>query len=267
MTKQSLRRDAEAIATLRQPARRALYEYVERQPAAVSRDEAAEALGLSRPLAAFHLDRLVDAGLLTADYRRLSGRSGPGAGRPAKLYRRSRRQVAITLPHRNHALLASLLAAAMTEIGEEHGASAPARDFGRSLGSRARRRLRARSITGPRLTDCLEAVLETIGFDPYRARSGELRARNCPFDPLSKRFTPVVCGVGQALVGGVIAGVGADHFGVKREERPDRCCVVVEERHPPATQDRDAAGPETPPRTRAGQPSTDGEELPESMEP
>lgn len=73
MTKRSLRRDTEAIASLREPTRLALYEYLERQPAPVSRDQAAEALGLTRPLAAFHLDRLVEAGLLTADYRRLSG--------------------------------------------------------------------------------------------------------------------------------------------------------------------------------------------------
>jgi predicted ArsR family transcriptional regulator len=233
MTKRSLRRDTEAIASLREPTRLALYEYVERQPAPVSRDQAAKALGLTRPLAAFHLDRLVEAGLLAADYRRLSGRSGPGAGRPAKLYHRSRRQLEISLPRRDHALLAGLLAASMTEAGPAPDAAQPARDFGRSLGSRARRRLRSRSVAEPRLADCVEAVLETVGFEPYRANGGELRARNCPFAPLSKRFTPVVCGVGQALVAGVIEGVGADHLGVSREEHADRCCVVVSERGSP----------------------------------
>jgi predicted ArsR family transcriptional regulator len=232
MTKSALSRDAETIASLRQPARRALYEYVGRQPAAVSRDEAAEAVGLNRSLAAFHLDRLVDAGLLTVDYRRLSGRGGPGAGRPAKLYRRSRRQVAVSLPHRDHTLLAGLLAAGLREIGDDGGASTPARDFGRSLGARARRRLRSRNVAGPRLAECVESVLETVGFEPYRAPTGELRARSCPFDPLSRRFSPVVCGVGQALVRGVIEGIEADQLQVTREERPDRCCVVVEERQP-----------------------------------
>jgi predicted ArsR family transcriptional regulator len=255
MTKRSLRRDTEAIASLREPTRLALYEYVERQPAPVSRDQAAETLGLTRPLAAFHLDRLVEAGLLTADYRRLSGRSGPGAGRPAKLYRRSRRRVEISLPRRDHALLAGFLAAAMTQAGPEPAAAQPARDFGRSLGSRARRRLRSRSIAAPRLAECVQAVLETVGFEPYRASRGELRARNCPFDPLSKRFTPVVCGVGQALVGGVIEGVGADHLGVTREERPDRCCVVVAERDRLARSAHEAAQPSTPSRVRGAQSS------------
>jgi predicted ArsR family transcriptional regulator len=251
MTKRSLRRDIDAAASLREPTRRALYEYVERQPAPISRDQAAEALGLTRPLAAFHLDRLVEAGLLTADYRRLSGRSGPGAGRPAKLYRRSRRQVEVSLPRRDHQLLAGLLAAAMAQAGPDSSAAGPAREFGRSLGSRGRRRLRSRIVAAPRLADCIQAVLETIGFEPYRAISGELRARNCPFGPLSKRFTPVVCGVGQALVGGVIEGVGADHLGVTREERPDRCCVVVGERDPSARTADEATQPSKPSGARA----------------
>jgi predicted ArsR family transcriptional regulator len=256
MTKRSLRRDAETIASLREPTRRALYEFVERQPTPVSRDQAAAALGLPRPLAAFHLDRLVEAGLLTTDYRRLSGRRGPGAGRPSKLYRRSRRQVTISLPPRDHALLAGLLAAAMAQSGADTSATQPARDFGRSLGSRARRRLRSRVADGQRRAACVEDVLATIGFEPYSAEGG-LRARNCPFNPLSKRFTTVICGTAQALVGGVIEGVGADHLRVKREERPDRCCVVVEERSPPTKRDRDAASSRTPSGARRARPSRD----------
>ena len=231
MTKSSTGNDVETIAALREPARLALYQYVGRQPGAVSRDQAAEALGLTRPLAAFHLDRLVEVGLLTADYRRLSGRSGPGAGRPAKLYRRSRRRVALSLPYRNHALLAELLAAGMAEGGPEPDVAGPAHETGRSLGSRARRRLRSR-VTQGRLADCVASVLESLGFEPYRAPGGELLARNCPFDPISRRFRPVVCGVGQALVGGIIDGVGADGLDVTREDHPDRCCVVVGSRDP-----------------------------------
>ena len=136
------------MAALREPTRRRLYQYVERQPEAVSRDEAAEAIGISRALAAFHLDKLVEVGVLKPEYRRLSGRTGPGAGRTSKLYRRSRNQFAVSLPHRDHELLARLLAASIDSSAEDAPAAAdspaaePARAYGRSLGRRARKRLR-----------------------------------------------------------------------------------------------------------------------------
>lgn len=213
------------MAALREPTRRRLYQYVERQPRAVSRDEAAEAAGISRALAAFHLDKLVEVGVLKAEYRRLSGRSGPGAGRTSKLYRRSGTQIAVSLPHRDHELLARILAASFHSSAED-SPGVPARDFGRSVGVRARRRLRG--DPGPaRLLDCVEAVLDRLGFEPYRASPSEVRLRNCPFDPLSRVYTPIVCGVGQAVISGVIQGVGADELRVGRLEEPDQCCGLV----------------------------------------
>jgi predicted ArsR family transcriptional regulator len=219
-------RELEAMAALREPTRRRLYQHVERQPDAVSRDEAAEAIGISRALAAFHLDKLVEVGVLKAEYRRLSGRSGPGAGRTSKLYRRSRTQFAVSLPHRDHELLARLLAASYDSNAQDSPAADPARKYGRSLGRRARKRLRG-DPAPDRLLDCVEAVLESLGFEPYRASPSEVRLRNCPFDPLSRLYKPLVCGVGQALIGGVTHGVGATGLRVGRQEEPDRCCGVV----------------------------------------
>src|SRR5512143_226320 len=100
----------EAVALLEEPVRRALYEWVIRDGDPVSRDQAAAGVGVSRALAAFHLDRLVDGGLLSPEYRRLSGRTGPGAGRPAKLYRRGPRQVTVSLPDRSYEVAAMLFA-------------------------------------------------------------------------------------------------------------------------------------------------------------
>jgi predicted ArsR family transcriptional regulator len=218
--------ELEAMAALREPTRRRLYQYVERQPRAIGRDEAAAAVGISRPLAAFHLDKLVGLGLLKAEYRRLSGRSGPGAGRTSKLYRRSRHQFATSLPHRNHELLARLLAES-AGLGKRISPDPePAREYGRSLGIRARRRLRGHPKEA-RLLECVEAVVESLGFEPYRASPAEVRLRNCPFDPLSRLYTPVVCGVGQAIISGIVQGVGADQLRVGRDEQPDRCCGLV----------------------------------------
>ena len=109
--------DIEAIGALQDPRRRALYAYVSRQHHDVSRDEAAWAVSISRGLASFHLDRLVRAGLLQVSYRRLSGRQGPGAGRPSKLYRRTDRQISISVPERRYELLAQLFAGSLQAAG------------------------------------------------------------------------------------------------------------------------------------------------------
>jgi predicted ArsR family transcriptional regulator len=226
MEKSGLERELEVIATLRDPTRRRLYQYVERQPRAVSRDEAAEAARVSRALAAFHLEKLVRVGLLKAEYRRLSGRSGPGAGRTSKLYRRSRHEFAISLPRRKLELLARLLAHSLSSAPRTSPGIAPAREYGRSLGRRARARMPGRPEP-EQLLGCVEAVLESLGFDPYRTSSSELLLRNCPFDPLSRLFTPLVCGVGQAIMSGVVEGVAAGQARVGRDDQPDRCCGVI----------------------------------------
>ncbi|MGH8978929.1 MAG: transcriptional regulator, partial [Acidimicrobiia bacterium] len=103
------------VASLAEPQRRALYRYVVSRDAPVGKDEAAAAMGVARSVAAFHLDRLVTDGLLTAEFRRLTGRQGPGAGRPAKLYRRVEGDVSVSLPSRRYELAAALLAAAVSD--------------------------------------------------------------------------------------------------------------------------------------------------------
>jgi predicted ArsR family transcriptional regulator len=138
------------IATLDEPTRRRLYDYVVHQSAPVSRDDAAAALELPRTTAAFHLDRLADGGLFDVVYQRLTGltgRTGPGAGRPAKLYQRSHHHLAVSLPQRHYDLAGRLLSSAL-EHAERSGDSPRvsldqrAYQLGRELGETARRRRR-----------------------------------------------------------------------------------------------------------------------------
>ena len=76
-----------AVASLGDENRRKLFEFVAAAGTAVGRDDAAGALGLPRSTASFHLDRLVQDGLLAVEFRKLGGKAGPGSGRPAKMYR------------------------------------------------------------------------------------------------------------------------------------------------------------------------------------
>jgi len=227
MPKPTFAERLEALAALREPIRRRLYGYVVQRPATVSRDEAAKALGVSRAMAAFHLDKLVELGLLRAEYRRLSGRTGRGAGRPSKLYRRSRREFSVILPERNHELLARQLAEKATLSRAVPATDGVAHRYGRSLGARARKRISGGGATPQRLSRCVSDFLEDLGFEPFIAGTGDTRARNCPFDPLSRRYPSVVCQTAIEIVVGVIEGVGATPLEATRDERPDRCCVVL----------------------------------------
>jgi len=229
MAQPTLERSIEVVTALRDPTRRRLYRHIERQPAAISRDEAAKAVGVSRALAAFHLDKLVGVGLLKPEYRRLSGRSGRGAGRTSKLYKRSARRFELSLPERQYDVLARVLAESIAAGQPISPGTGPAHDYGHALGTRARRRLRG-SRPPARLLQCVEDVAETLGFEPYRDQSDAVRLRNCPFDPLSRQYTELVCGAAQAIMTGVVDGLGADQLTVSREMRPERCCGIVRAR-------------------------------------
>ncbi|WP_328647824.1 helix-turn-helix domain-containing protein [Amycolatopsis sp. NBC_00348] len=203
-----------AVAALDEPTRRRLYDYVVRQPGPVSRDDVAAALSVPRPTVAFHLDRLVDAQLLAVGHERRTGRTGPGAGRPAKLYRRSDRQVTVSLPERDYELAGHLLATAVEEAGETGGS---AREI---LALRARELGERRGAAAADLT----AALEAHGFEP-RTEEGEVLLGNCPFHRLARAHPELVCEMNLALVAGLLTGAGAPELTARPDPRPGRCCV------------------------------------------
>ncbi len=219
----------EAIGALQEPLRRSLYLYVVSQREEVGRDEAAAAVGVQRTLAAFHLDNLVEAGLLEATFRRLTGRSGPGAGRPAKLYRRAEVEHAVSLPPRQYDLAAELLAEAVevagdvpvrtsvTEVAHRHGV-ALGEEVRAGLGPRASRERRLAALT---------TVLERHGYQPRRDGQA-VRLGNCPFHVLSERHRQLVCGMNLSLLEGVVDGMGAADLEA-RSDTPvaGACCVLV----------------------------------------
>ncbi len=223
-----LERQIAAVALLDEPIRRGLYLYVAERRCEVGRDEAARALRISRALAAFHLDKLVQQGLLDATYRRLTARRGPGAGRPAKLYHRSSHQLDLTLPERRYELAGRVFARALTAVAPaaRSALERAARVEGRRLGADARRRTAANAGTDRLLANTL-AVLGECGYDPARV-NGEVRLRNCPFDALANECRPLVCGMNLALLRGLLAAAGAR--GTRVELRPPEagsCCVVL----------------------------------------
>lgn len=205
--------DIEAIAVLQDPVRRRLYDYVVSQGHDVSRNEAAEGAGIQRTLAAFHLDKLVDAGLLETESKRLSGRSGPGAGRPAKLYRRSEAERQFSVPARDYRTAADLLA----EVAEVARLDV-------ELQAAARREGRAAACPLEDLAAAKE-LLAARGYEP-RLDDDVLRLVNCPFHVLSQRHPGLVCGMNLALLEGLLED--AEGLRARMDPRPGLCCVVVE---------------------------------------
>ena len=213
-----------AIGALADPLRRRLYDYVAGSDDGVGREEAAREVGVPPHTARFHLDKLVEEGLLDVDHRRLSGRTGPGAGRPAKIYRRSGTEVAVSLPERGYDLVGRVFAAAVERSLEGAALSEALAEEARAAG---RRDGTAYVGSGEELERSAD-VLADRGFEPTRVGDA-LVLRNCPFDALAREHTALVCGVNRDYVGGVLDGLECDHTAARLDPGPDRCCVRVEE--------------------------------------
>jgi predicted ArsR family transcriptional regulator len=247
--------DLASLSALDDPVRRRLYEVVTRQDEPVGRDEAAAATGIGRALAVYHLDKLVEAGLLTASYQRPPGRSGPGAGRPAKLYARSDREFAVTVPPREYELAARLLVQVVASDPSDRSRAVlgeAAHRLGAELGrgfrvsatdedaadrDEAARHAADRDTAARHAADRdeagrhaagqdVEGALMQQGYEPSRD-DGVIRLRNCPFHQLAERYTDVVCNMNLALIQGVVAGLGADSWRPALDPRPGYCCVAI----------------------------------------
>jgi predicted ArsR family transcriptional regulator len=213
-----------SVSLLADPVRRRLYEYVAASSDPVGRVEAADAVDVAPHTAKFHLDKLVEEGLLTTEFRRLTGRTGPGAGRPAKLYRRSDRQVDLTLPRRQYELAGHVLAAAVELAARD---DVPVLEAVRRTAREAGRRLSADPAQphGDDL-DTVAGALRAYGYEPRRAED-VVELGNCPFDRLVDQHRTLVCTMNLALVDGVIEHLECGGARARLDPGPGRCCVTL----------------------------------------
>jgi predicted ArsR family transcriptional regulator len=211
-------RNVRALALLDEPVRRRLFDWVLAQNRPVGREEAAKALGITRPLATFHLDKLADADLLDSGYQRLTGRVGPGAGRPARVYWRGQREFNVNVPQRNYERAAELFATAL----EAHtgGLPTPLREAAQEMGESLGQQEHARNSTR-RLMD----ALRDGGYEPQVDESGAIRLLNCPFHGLVEEHRPLVCGTNLALAEGLAHGAGVTDMIPVLDSQPGYCCV------------------------------------------
>ncbi len=218
-----------AVAALDDELRRGMYWFIRRMRRPVTRDEAAAEVGISRKLAAFHLDKLVDAGLLRAHYEAAGGIRR--VGRAPKVYEPADTDIEINIPQRRYRVLAEILmGAVLTEGGDESARDAALRvaaDRGEELGEAERTRLRPGRLGVERTLTLLETTLAEYGFEPSRDTPACMRLRNCPFHPLAAAAPELVCGLNQAFLSGVLTGLDAGGVRAVLEPRAGECCVEL----------------------------------------
>ncbi len=205
-----------AVAAISDPQRRALYEFVSRSEDLVGRDDAAKALGIPRSTAAFHLDRLVTDGVLEIEFKRLSGKTGPGSGRPAKLYRRVEGDISVSIPPRRYDIAGNLMAAA---IDESDRTGEPVRKVLATLSAKTGREIGASAGS-------LDAALDSCGYEPRDDGNGGMTLTNCPFDKLAAKHSDVICSANVALLQGVADGASETDRSIEFVEPTNGCCCV-----------------------------------------
>lgn len=214
-------RRLDALASLGDPVRRRLFRFVLDGRDPMSRDEVAVGTGVSRSTAAYHLEKLAEAGLLDVRHERRTARRGPGAGRPTKLYLRPAAPVAVSVPDTEYELMAGLFAQAVEAdtSGTTRGAL---HDAARAAGVRL---AHAAGRPAP-AAGAVARILADAGYEP-RTDDGTVWLRNCPFERLATDHRDLVCGASLALVEGVVSVAGGPGQRAVLDPGPDRCCVVV----------------------------------------
>jgi predicted ArsR family transcriptional regulator len=217
--------DVASLAALSEPVRRSLYRYVVAQDRPVSREDAAAGVGVPHHVAKFHLDRLAVDGLLDVEYRRPPGRSGPGAGRPTKLYRRGSRDITVSLPQRRYELAGQVMAEALTSAARD---ARPVQDTIRVAARAAGQQLADTAEPGSAVSpqQMVSDVLARYGYEP-RATDDGVVLTNCPFHHLAQTYTELVCGMNLDLIDGVLGRLCPGRLQARLDPGPDHCCVAI----------------------------------------
>lgn len=203
--------------------------FVRGEPQAVTIDEVAAAHGIHRNVARRRLEQLATARLLVTGFERRTGRSGPGAGRPAKVYSPAPEMSGIEFPARRYPELVGLLLDDVPTRRRE--------DVGVRFGTMLAAAAEVEPSTDRRVG--LERLCEALGALGFQAHlesldddAAEIVTPTCPLRPLvvtDASAADLDRGVWRALVAGALEGVDPDDVGCKAHDCLEPCasCRIV----------------------------------------
>ncbi|GBD83663.1 helix-turn-helix domain protein [bacterium BMS3Abin02] len=216
-------------ATLGDPTRRSIYLRVRSSPEPLTATLVANEFGIHPNVARHHLDRLTEEGYLEVTRRRPTGKTGPGAGRPAKCYAATLKEIDLQFPTRRYDLLIDLLVRIVLHLAPGDGlqiALEIGRDFGRELAS---------GITTTGDGD-LAASLETVaslmqkeGFEIIADPAGEkLLTEHCPFSAGKFEHPEVLCSLDRGIMTGIFEIVDPQRAAaLEANLEMDHACVTT----------------------------------------
>ena len=223
-------RDLKAVAALEDPVRGTLYRIVREAGRPVSREEAAAEAGISRKLAAFHLEKLLSLGLIEATYAQPAGRRGR-PGRIPKVYAVTDREFAVSVPTRRYDVLGEVLLDALERSNDDGQAAeealAAATRRGRVAGESIHLEKRLGRVGPERALSSAAEFLAEAGFEPERPDGRTVLLRNCPFRALAQKWPDLVCVMNQAYLDALVQGIGSDQVNTILSRRSGMCCVEL----------------------------------------
>lgn len=216
---------SDLTSALGDPTRRAVYIAIRESTGPMSTAGIAELFDIHPNVARHHLDKLAADGYLDVTHRRPNGRTGPGAGRPAKYYAVSSKQIDVHFPTHRHDVLSDMLVRIIDRIAPDN-----IREVAEQVGTEVGREL-AGEIGSPEDTGyegAVKAVVRAmtgIGFGVSSDVAGQrLLMSHCPFGDTAAAHPEVVCSLDRGMVRGLMGSL-------------EHACEPV--LHPAAGSDRD----------------------------
>jgi predicted ArsR family transcriptional regulator len=221
-------RISDLTASLGDPTRRAIYIAVRESPEPMTTSKVAGLFDIHPNVARHHLDRLADDGYLRVSQARRSG--GPGAGRPAKTYEATSKEVSVHFAPRRFEMLTEMLFKVLAEVAPPN-LSAVAEKVGRAYGQELASEIGAPHDPGyDEAVQAVASAMTGLGFSVDPDVDGQrLLTSHCPFGETATNHPDVICSLDRGIVAGLFGAlsVPCNPVVIPHQQLEDDCVTQV----------------------------------------